>query len=66
MKEAKKIFQLNVKLFPEDANVWDSLGEVHFELDEHEKALMSYKKALELDPTMTSAKQMLLKIKSKQ
>ena len=64
LKEAKKIFELNVRLFPEDANVWDSLGEVHFELDEHEKALISYKRALDLDPTMKSAKEMLLRINS--
>ncbi len=65
LKEAKKIFQLNVRLFPEDANVWDSLGEVHFELGAHEKALISYKKALDLDPTLTSAKQMIYKINSR-
>lgn len=64
LKEAKKIFELNVRLFPEDANVWDSLGEVYVELGAYGKAEKMYKKALDLDPTMTSAKQMLLKMNS--
>lgn len=61
--EAKEIFQLNVRIFPEDPNVWDSLGEVYVELGAYGKAVKMYKKALDLDPTMTSAKEMLLKIK---
>lgn len=64
-KEALKFFQLNVKLFPEDANLWDSLGEVHFELGENKKALAYYQKALAMDPYMESAQEMIKKIKEK-
>lgn len=64
-EEALKFFQLNVKLFPEDANLWDSLGEVYFERGENEKALAYYKKALSMDPYMESAKEMIKKINKK-
>ena len=64
-EEALKFFQLNVKLFPEDANLWDSLGEVHFKLQDNVKALEYYEKALAMDPYMESAKEMINKIKKK-
>lgn len=63
IEEALKFFQLNVKLFPEDANLWDSLGEVHFKLGNNEKALEYYEKALAIDPYMVSATNMIKKIK---
>ena len=62
-EEALKFFRLNVKLFPEDANLWDSLGEVYFELGDNEKALEYYQKALAMDPYMESAQEMIEKIK---
>lgn len=61
-EEALKFFKLNVKLFPEDANLWDSLGEVYFELGDSKKALEYYQKALVMDPYMESAKEMIEKI----
>ena len=64
-EEALKFFTLNVKLFPEDANLWDSLGEIHFELGDTEKALRFYKKALAMDPHLESAKEMIKKINAK-
>jgi len=39
--------KLNVKLFPEDGNLWDSLGEAYYKYDQKEKALESFKKALQ-------------------
>jgi hypothetical protein len=38
--------QLNVELFPEDGNLWDSLGEAYFRYNQKEKALHSFKQAL--------------------
>ena len=61
--EALKFFKLNVKLFPEDANVWDSLGEAYIELGDNKKALKYYQKALTLDPYMESAQEMVNKLK---
>ncbi|WP_347923663.1 serine hydrolase domain-containing protein [Pontimicrobium sp. SW4] len=45
---ALELFKLNVKLFPEDGNLWDSLGEAYLKYDKKEEALKSYTKAVEL------------------
>lgn len=38
--------KLNVKLFPEDGNLWDSLGEAYFRYQQKDEAMNSFKKAL--------------------
>ena len=45
---ALELFQLNVKQFPEDGNLWDSLGEAYLKYGEKEEAIKSYTKAVEL------------------
>jgi len=45
---AIELFKLNAQLFPEDGNLWDSLGEAYLKYGEKEQALESYKKAVEL------------------
>ena len=45
---ALELFKLNVRLFPEDGNLWDSLGEAYLKYDKKEEALKSYTKAVEL------------------
>ena len=45
---AVELFKLNVKLFPEDGNLWDSLGEAYLKYDQKEEAIKSYSKAVEL------------------
>lgn len=45
---ALELFKLNVKLFPEDGNLWDSLGEAYLKYDKKEEAIESYTKAVEL------------------
>ncbi|QSB29218.1 S41 family peptidase [Flavobacterium sp. CLA17] len=59
------VFQENVKLFPNDSNSWDSLGEAYFANQDKKNALKAYKKALELDSTLDSAKSMIQKLESK-
>eukprot|EP01136_Pigoraptor_vietnamica_P033637 Opistho-1_new@96705 len=56
------VFQENAKLFPNDSNSWDSLGEAYFANLDKENALKSYKKALELDASSESAKAMIQKL----
>ncbi|MEA5427880.1 S41 family peptidase [Arcicella lustrica] len=56
------VFQENAKLFPNDSNSWDSLGEAYFANQDKENALKSYKKALELDSSSESAKAMIQKL----
>lgn len=45
---ALELFKLNVKLFPEDGNLWDSLGEAYLKYNKKEEAIKSYTKAVEL------------------
>lgn len=45
---AMELFKLNVQLFPEDGNLWDSLGEAYLNYGEKEQAIRSYTKAVEL------------------
>jgi TolA-binding protein len=61
---ALKVFQENAKLFPNEANSWDSLGEAYFYKKDKENALKAYKKALEIDASSESAKKMILKLES--
>lgn len=44
-----------MELAPEDAYIYDSRGEAYYGLEEFEKALADYDKALELDPTMSTS-----------
>ena len=64
IEEALIVFHENVKMFPNDANSWDSLGEAHFYKRDKENALKAYEKALSLDPSSASAKKMIEKLKS--
>lgn len=45
---AIEIFKLNTELYPEDGNVWDSLGESYAQNGQKEMAIQSYTKALAL------------------
>ncbi len=45
---ALELFKLNVKLFPEDGNLWDSLGEAYLRYEQKEEAIKCYSKAVEL------------------
>ena len=58
------IAELNVELFPNDGNIWDSLGQVYYNDDNLEKALMAYKKASSLDSENAYAKDMVKKLES--
>lgn len=46
--DAIKIFKYNVELYPESANVYDSLGDAFEKKDDPERALENYKVAVEL------------------
>lgn len=56
LNDALEIFKLNVELFPDIANCWDSYGEALLKIGNKEAALSAYKKALEINPNMPSAK----------
>lgn len=45
-----ELLKLNVQLYPDDGNLWDSLGEAYFVYDQKGMAQESFEKALELQP----------------
>lgn len=45
-----ELLRLNTLLYPEDGNLWDSLGEGYFLLNENQNAKTSFQKALDLKP----------------
>lgn len=61
------IFESNTQLFPDSANAWDSLAESHLGLENKEKAIEYYEKAIKIDPeggVGENARGMLKRIKS--
>jgi len=59
MREAIEIFKLNVEMFPNSANVYDSLGEAYMKNGDTDLAIKNYKKVLEMNPESENAKAML-------
>ena len=62
--EAIEVFKLNVELFPESFNVYDSLGEAYMKSGDKKNAIKNYKKSLELNPNNENGKEMLKKLKN--
>jgi CubicO group peptidase (beta-lactamase class C family) len=57
--DAIEIFKLNVKLFPQTGNMYDSLGEAYLSKGDKINALINYKKTYELDPKNMGAKEII-------
>jgi len=53
------IFKLNVKVYPDSWNVYDSLGEAYMESGDQNLAVKNYKKSLNLNPRNENAEKML-------
>lgn len=64
-KDAIEIFKLNVEMFPASSNPYDSLGEAYLADNQKDLALVSYKKAVELDPKNAAAVQAVNRIEGK-
>ena len=54
-EQAVEIFKLNVEMFPQASNPYDSLGEAYAAAGEKELAIKNYKRSVELDPKNTGA-----------
>jgi len=61
-KEALEIFKLNVHLFPNSSNAYDSYGEVLLKSRNYEEAIKMYKKSVELNPDNANGKKVLEQI----
>jgi CubicO group peptidase (beta-lactamase class C family) len=63
--DAIKAFQANVELYPDVAEVHDSLGEAYMKAGKKAEAITSYKKSLQLDPKNSNAVKMLEQLGAK-
>ncbi len=64
LDDAIKIFEFNVKLFPNSGNAFDSLGEAYYKKGDKMNALNNYKKAFSLDPANKGAKEFIDKLET--
>ena len=62
VESAIRVFALNVELFPDAANPYDSLGEAYVAARDPENASANYLRSLELDPSNDNAREMLRRI----
>jgi len=61
-KNAIHVFEINVALYPKSSNVYDSLAEAYMKSGDTVKAIVNYKKSLELDSGNKRAKNYLKKL----
>jgi tetratricopeptide (TPR) repeat protein len=62
--DAVELFKLNAELYPNDYNVYDSLGEGYMDLGMNDLAIANYQKSLQLNPKNTNATDMINKLKA--
>lgn len=61
---ALEIFRINSEVYPESANVWDSLAEGYERAGKRELAIESYQKVLQIDPAHRGAKAALDRLRA--
>ena len=61
-KGAIALFKLNVEVFPNASNAYDSLGEAYMVDGQKGLAIRNYRRSLELDPINTNAAEMIKKL----
>jgi CubicO group peptidase (beta-lactamase class C family) len=61
--DAIRVFELNVRQFPNSTNVYDSLGDAFFQSGRKAEAIQAYSRVLALDPSNANARAMLQKLK---
>jgi hypothetical protein len=62
---AVRVFEVNAHAHPHSANAYDSLGEGYADAGDTQRALQAYRKSVELNPSNTGAKQMILRLEEK-
>ena len=62
VSSALEVFRLNVNLFPDSWNVYDSYGEALLASGDRESAIQNYQRALELNPNSKSSSAILKKL----
>ena len=64
VKQAIRIFQLNIEAYPRSGNTYDSLAEAYMDDGNKSQAIANYRKSLQLNPRNANAVQMLQKLNS--
>jgi hypothetical protein len=64
VKEAIRIFQLNIEAYPQSSNVYDSLGEAYMNDGDKPLAIANYERSLELNPKNKGAVRMLRRLRT--
>lgn len=59
INEAIEVLKLSIQIFPESANLYDSLGEMYLLQDNKELALEKYKKSVDLNPNNIEGKKII-------
>jgi tetratricopeptide (TPR) repeat protein len=62
LPEATELLKLNVQMYPESFNVYDSLGEAYMKAGQKELAIQNYEKSLQLNPKNQNGIEMLKKL----
>jgi tetratricopeptide (TPR) repeat protein len=65
LKEAIGVFKLNVALFPNSWNVYDSLGEAYMNNGDTKLAIENYRKSVEMNPENKNGIEILKKLEGK-
>jgi CubicO group peptidase (beta-lactamase class C family) len=58
------VFEYNTRLFPKSWNVYDSLGEAYNDNGDKAKALLNYKKSVELNPESQSGRDIIRQLEA--
>ena len=62
-EESIKVFKLALELYPNSANLYDSIGEAFMKCGDKKNAIFNYEKSLKLNPGNENAKKMLENLK---
>lgn len=62
IKDAIRIFQLNIEAYPRSSNVYDSLGEAYMDDGDRQDAITYYQKSLQINPKNGNSIKMLQKL----
>lgn len=65
LKDAIRIFQLNVQAYPHSSNVYDSLAEAYMDDGDRTQSIANYQKALQLNPDNRGAALSLQKLNAR-
>jgi uncharacterized protein len=61
--KALEYFQLNIELYPQSFNTWDSMAETLMAKGDYKKAISYYEKSVALNPKNENGRQMIKKMK---